>query len=271
MKIGVRAHDFGQYDGNTLAEMLAKAGFDAAQLAIPKAIAGVNNYLELSEAAASQIKRAFEKHKVEITVLGCYIDISNPDQSIWENHQNQFFAALECARTVSACMVGTESSYGAVSMDDKAKTWDSFLKRMDILVNQAEGLGVNMGIEPVAVHTLYSPEWTRKLLDTIDSKRLQVIFDPVNMLTAERVDEQELVWKECISAFGQEVTAIHLKGFYYDSQNQYVPCEFAKGIGDYQWLFQWLKNQKPDIAILREELNPVFAQEDVAYMRQLMG
>ena len=270
MKIGVRAHDLGQYDENTLAAKLAEARFNAAQVAVPKAITGVSSYLELSEEAAGRIKTAFEKYKVEITVLGCYIDISNPDQSIWENHQNQFFAALECARTAKACMVGTESSYGIVSMEEKVKTWDSFLKRMDVLVNQAERVGVNVGIEPVAVHTLYSPEWTRKLLDTIDSNRLQVIFDPINMLVPERAGEQELVWKECVSAFGKEVEAIHLKGFYYDDQNQYVPCELTKGIADYRWLFQWLKEQKPDIAILREELNPVFAEEDVAYIRQLI-
>lgn len=270
MKIGVRAHDLGHYDENTLAVKLAEAGFNAAQVAVPKVITGVNSYPELSEEAAGRIKTAFEEHKVEITVLGCYIDISNPDQNIWENHQKQYFAALECACTVDACMVGTESSYGIVTMEEKIKTWDFFLKRMDVLVDQAERLGVNVGIEPVAAHTLYSPEWTRKLLDTIDSSRLQVIFDPINMLVPERADEQELVWKECMSAFGKEVEAIHLKGFYYDNQNQYVPCELTKGIADYQWLIQWLKGQKPDIAILREELNPLFAKEDVAYIRQLI-
>lgn len=270
MKIGVRAHDLGQYDENTLAAKLAEAGFNAAQLAVPKAITGVNSYPELSEEAAGRIKTAFEKHKVEITVLGCYIDISNPDQDIWKDQRNQFFAAMECARTVNACMVGTESSYGIISMEEKVKTWDFFLKRMDALVDQAEQLGVYVGIEPVAVHTLYSPEWTRKLLDTIDSSRLQVIFDPVNMLVPERADEQELVWKECVSAFGKEVEAIHLKGFYYNNQNQYVPCALTKGIADYQWLFQWLKDQKPDIAILREEWNPLFAKEDAAYISQLV-
>lgn len=270
MKIGVRAHDFGQYDENTLAAKLAAAGFNAAQLAVPKAIAGVNSYQELSEEAAGRIQAAFANHKVEITVLGCYIDISNPDRNVWENHQNQFFAALECARTVGAGMVGTESSYGIISMEEKKKTWNSLLQHMDTLVNQAERLGVNVGIEPVAVHTLYSPEWTAMLLEAIDSSRLQVIFDPANMLTPERAGEQELVWEECVNAFGGKVEAIHLKGFYYDNQNRYVPCELAKGIADYRRLFRWLKEQKPEIAILREELNPAFAKEDIAYIRQLI-
>lgn len=40
MKIGIRAHDFGCLPPVRLAEKMAAQGVEAAQLAIPKAIAG---------------------------------------------------------------------------------------------------------------------------------------------------------------------------------------------------------------------------------------
>ena len=44
MKIGIRAHDFGRLPPVRLAEKMAAQGVEAAQLAIPKAIAGVESY-----------------------------------------------------------------------------------------------------------------------------------------------------------------------------------------------------------------------------------
>lgn len=43
MKIGVRAHDYGKMEIEELAEVLHKEGYQAAQLALPKAFKGLNN------------------------------------------------------------------------------------------------------------------------------------------------------------------------------------------------------------------------------------
>ena len=59
MKIGIRAHDFGCLPPVRLAEKMAAQGVEAAQLAIPKAIAGVESYAQVSDRPAARDRRGF--------------------------------------------------------------------------------------------------------------------------------------------------------------------------------------------------------------------
>lgn len=270
MKIGVRAHDFGQMSPEELAAVLHQHGYNAAQLAVTKGISGCATYQAMTEELASAIRTAFDRAEVEITVLGCYIDMSNPDSEIQKNHMAEFFAAMKQVGPMGARMIGSETSYGNIPMEQKIATWPLVLKHMDQIMNRAETLDVDVAIEPVAFHTLYSPEWTRRLLDTIDSRHLKIIFDPLNMLVPERVREQNAVWKECFDAFGEEIAAVHIKDCHFGAQGVYHPCQLGKGITDYGYLFEWLKAHKPEISILREEEERAYAKEDVAFLLNLL-
>ena len=73
MKIGIRAHDFGCLPPVRLAEKMAAQGVEAAQLAIPKAIAGVESYAQVTDGLLREIGAAFREHHIDIAVLGCYI------------------------------------------------------------------------------------------------------------------------------------------------------------------------------------------------------
>lgn len=44
MKYGCRAHDYGSFTAQELARTLADQGYNAAQLAMPKAIRGIADY-----------------------------------------------------------------------------------------------------------------------------------------------------------------------------------------------------------------------------------
>ena len=48
MKIGCRAHDYGKHPAQELALILHNAGYQAAQVAVPKAIEGINDYQHIS-------------------------------------------------------------------------------------------------------------------------------------------------------------------------------------------------------------------------------
>ena len=58
MKIGIRAHDFGCLPPVRLAEKMAAQGVEAAQLAIPKAIAGVESYAQVTDGLLREIGAA---------------------------------------------------------------------------------------------------------------------------------------------------------------------------------------------------------------------
>jgi len=76
MKIGVRAHDFGRKDEKELAKVIKDAGFSCVQLALTKAIEGINSFEDITEKRVYNIRNEFEKNSVEISVLGCYIEPS---------------------------------------------------------------------------------------------------------------------------------------------------------------------------------------------------
>ena len=42
-----------------------------------------------------------------------------------------------------------------------------------------------------------------------------------------------------------------------------------EGVIRYGEIVKWMKQHKPDIVVVREEMNPETAQKDIAYMRKL--
>ena len=79
MKYGCRAHDYGSFTAQELARTLADQGYNAAQLAMPKAIRGIADMNGISPEQLEEIRTAFAEADVEITVLSCYRDLSSPD------------------------------------------------------------------------------------------------------------------------------------------------------------------------------------------------
>ena len=82
MKIGVRAHDYGKMKIEDLARTLHETGYECAQLALPKAFIGIDSYENINLEKIDRIRNAFEKYQVEIPVMGCYMDLGNPDDEI---------------------------------------------------------------------------------------------------------------------------------------------------------------------------------------------
>lgn len=58
------------------------------------------------------------------------------------------------------------------------------------LVAEAEHFGVTVGIEAVASHVVSTPQKMRRMLDSVASNDLQVVFDPVNLLSLQNHHEQ---------------------------------------------------------------------------------
>lgn len=267
MKFGVRVHDFGRDDAKILAKKVREFKFESIHLAVKKALPGISGNIDVKEKDIEYIKEAFSG--IDISVLGSYIDFTTDDDEIWKNHKIEFIAAMKISKPLSALYIGSESSYGNISMEDKIRLFPKLIKRLDDILNEADKYDVYVAMEPVAAHTLYCSEWTGKMLDKLGSERLKIIFDPLNMLTRERVDSQEVLWRECIDAFGKETEIIHLKDGVFPDKGRHVPCKFGDGVMRYEIIAKWLKKEKPDISIIREEARYEYAKEDLVFMKRL--
>ena len=75
MTLCIRPHDVGKDTPEALAEKIHALGFQGVQLAIAKAIKDQNgNPDTLTEEVCKEIKAGFNKHNVEIPLLGAYFN-----------------------------------------------------------------------------------------------------------------------------------------------------------------------------------------------------
>ncbi len=104
----------------------------------------------------------------------------------------------------------------------------------------------------------------------IYSKYLKIIFDPVNMLAVDQVDQQNQLWQECFEAFGSHIEVMHCKDVIVEHES-FKSTRLGEGSVNHAYLFSWLKNHKNHISVLREEINPQNAIEDICFMKRMVG
>ncbi|MCM1173617.1 MAG: sugar phosphate isomerase/epimerase [Blautia sp.] len=270
MKIGVRAHDYGKMEIEKAAETLHRAGYEAAQLALPKVFTGIDSYEDITGAHLERIRRAFEEWKVEIPVFGCYMDLGNPDEEIRSYAVNTLKKCLAYSREVGAKVVGTETAYPHLSREEKAKWYPCMLDSVKRVMEEAVRLDVKLAVEPVYWHPLENLEAVKDVLEQVnDKEHLRLIFDASNLLQYPDTTDQDAYWREWLDGIGEFVEAMHIKDFYLDESGKYCAAPLGKGVIRYKAVSEWLHENRPDMYLLREEMNPAIAMEDIEFMKNL--
>lgn len=272
MKIGVRAHDFGRREIGELAGLLHDEEYEAAQLALPKAFLGIESYEDITAERLEQIRKAFEKQKIDIAVFGCYMDLGNPEEEVRSYAVNTLKKSMTWAKELGAHVVGTETAYPRLNWELRQQ-WKPFM--MDsILRVMEEAVRVDMplAVEPVWWHPLADLETTLEVLERVgDEAHLRLIFDASNLLKHPEKTDQNTYWTQWLDGVGDFIDVLHMKDFSLDRRKIYQPEGLGAGVIDYTAISRWLEKQEREIYLLREEMNLLFAKEDIAFMRSLGG
>ena len=270
MKYGCRAHDFGTHPAEEFAALLQERGYNAAQLAMPKAIAGITDQNAVTPAQLEEIRAAFTRHDIEITVLSCYRDLSNPDAEARLQAVEDVGRTLVMQRTLGAGAVGSESATRDLSEEEKAALRPLLADSVLRIVEKAARVGGVFALEPVFVHTLGTVEALRALIDQVaDPVHFKVIFDPVNVLHAGVADRQAEFWPAWIETIGPRLAAVHVKDARFPPEGPRVPTALGEGQMDYTLIRAWLHADHPDAALLRDEVILPAAARDLAYMKAM--
>jgi L-ribulose-5-phosphate 3-epimerase len=273
MNIGIRAHDIENLPLEELVQEIARKGLTSVQLALSKSLEGVNTDLgSLSPGLARYVASAFSKHNVQIAVLGCYFNMIHPDLVQRRKGIERFKEHIRFARDFGCSIVATET--GNVNPEIfyteenfKEEPFLEVVASVSELVKEAEKFGVIVGIEAGVNHPIYSPKAMKRLLDSINSKNLQVILDPVNLLTIDTYQNQEEIFQEAMDLFGERVVILHAKDFIIEN-NQLVPTAVGKGLLNYKYIIEEIKKKKPFINILLEETKEPFIDQSIAFLRE---
>jgi len=272
MKIGVRAHDFGRQPIESLAANIKEAGFACVQLAPTKAIEDISSFSDITESRLEAIQTAFVRNNIEITVLGCYIEPSVTDTALRLKNVNIFKDNLANAKKLGVNIVGTETTNLDIDtpISEREKIYALLKDSVLRMVEQAEKEDVFVGIEPVAEHTLNTPELARRLLDEVNSKKLKIIFDPVNLVLPRTIHEQDKIFQQFFNLLGNEIVAVHMKDIAIEN-NQKAWRKIGCGVINYDLIFDWLHKKAPACRLLREGVQMDSYKEDIKAMERLCG
>ena len=238
IRIGCRAHDYGKHTPIQLAHILHTAGYTGAQLAMPRAIEGIEDFASVTDAQLSAIFQAFDTEDIEITVLSCYMDLSAPDEP--------------------ARLAGVEN----VMLDS--------LQR---IAEDAVRLDAVFGVEPVTIHPLCSPEILAELLQAVDApNNIKVIFDPVNLFTtkdAQNAAFQAEHWKSWLAVIGKQLGAMHCKDCRIEPDGTKTLVGLGKGQMDYAPILDWLAQYAPETPLIRDEVILECSPADIKILHQM--
>ncbi|MBU3803911.1 MAG: TIM barrel protein, partial [Candidatus Cellulosilyticum pullistercoris] len=156
------------------------------------------------------------------------------------------------------------------SVEERKEAFEGLVDSVSQIVKKGEKIGLDVAIEPVARHTLNTPQLAKELLMRIPSDRLKIILDPVNLLTAENIHRQDDLYDECFEAFGDKIWALHMKGIKRDAEGNLEKASFEENEANFKKVIDWVKVNMPETTVLREEIKPDHAKIDYVYMKSLV-
>ncbi len=261
MQLGIRAHDC---LGPTFEELISNIkGQDlkCIQLALGKAITEFpTDRCAMTPGMALYVKRVMAKNDMDVAVLGCYLNLGTPDKEELAATTEIYKAHIRFASLLGCGVVGTETgavnaSYSYEEANGSDEALDIFIDHLRPIVEYAEKLGVIIALECVWSHIVCNVRRMRKVLDTINSPNLQVIYDPINTFRPGTDIDQEAMMKEAFELLGDDIAAVHIKDFVIDN-GKIVPAPMGEGIFRFDILMKWIKERKPLIHVLMEETTP---------------
>ncbi len=271
--IGVRAHDFGKATPDELFARIADSGFECIQLALPKAIAGIESFDQVDAATVRAVDRALARTGLKLAVLGCYFDLSTADAA-----QSAAIAAttrkvMTIAQDLGAYCVASESSGGIVARNDRA-AFERLVAQVQLHLEFARELKLPYCLEPVYYHALNSKERVLELKRRLGAECLELIYDPTNLMAPEYLEHQESYIASCLTAFEPMTTVFHIKDFLVgaDTSHGYQRCRLGSGRLQTKTLHDFFSSHRSaNYFVIREELAPADARFEVDYLKQLVG
>lgn len=261
MQLGIRLHDTKKLPIEERIADVHQLGFACGHLALGKVITEFPTTDEaLTPGLAMYLKNLFARNQVDIAVLGCYLNLANPNKEQLAKTVHRYMAHIRFASWLGCGVVGTETgapneTYTHVPECHGEEALQTFITNLRPVVEYAENMGVVVAIEPVWKHIVCNPVRARRVLDEINSPNLQIILDPVNLLDISNYQDQVAIVEEAIDLLGPDVAMVHLKDYVVENGAlKSVGCGF--GQMDYTAVMKFMKERKPYIHATLEDTTP---------------
>ena len=276
IQLGIRLHDTAELPFEERLETVRAQGFSCVHLALSK-VSGLPSATEaFTPGYAMALRHLFAKHELDVAVLGCYQNPGNPDEQMMARIRNQYLAHIRLASLLGCGVVGTET--GALNEDYHYDPQDTvseqaleqLIRNLKPIVLYAEKMGVILAIEPVWKHIVSDADRARTVLDKIGSPNLQVILDPVNLISPARYQQRDETIAHAIEVLGRDVAVIHLKDCRLE-HGEVVSSACGTGELDYSQIISFAERSKPCIQATLENTTPENAVMARRYIEEREG
>lgn len=261
MQLGIRLHDTKKLPFEERIADVHELGFACGHLALSKVIDEFpTDDGALTPGLAMYIKKVFAQNDVDIAVLGCYLNLANPNPEKLAKITKRYLAHLRFASLLGCGVVGTETgapneTYTAVPECHGEEALQTFIQNLRPVVQYAEKTGVILAIEPVWKHIVYNPARAKRVLEEIASPNLQVILDPVNLLDISNYAQQKEIVEEAIDVLGEDIAMVHIKDFKVEN-GKLVSVGAGLGEMDYTAIMKFIREKKPFMHVTLENTTP---------------
>ena len=274
MQFGIRLHDAIKAPLEERLKAVREQGFACAHLALSKVISE-NSVADsaLTPGYAMYLKRLFGKYELDVAVLGCYLNLANPDPEKLKTIQNKYMANIRFAAHLGAGVVGTETGAPNLEYKFEEACWNEeslqiFINNLRPVVKYAEQMGVLMAIEPVVRHIVCNPVRARRVLDEINSPNLRIILDPVNLLEIYNYEKQDEILDEAVELLGKDVAVLHVKDFVI-KDGKLVSVPVGQGMCHWERVIPYMKKEKPFMHATLENTSPDNAVAALEHIREV--
>ena len=259
MQLGIRLHDIKKAPLEERLAIAHEQGFACGHLALAKVISEYPvDDGALTPGYAMYLKKIFAENQLDVAVLGCYLNLANPNPASLAKNTHRYLAHIRFASLLGAGVVGNHSE----------EALKIFINNLCPVVSYAEKMGVIVAIEPVYKHIVCNPKRARKVLDAIGSPNLQIIFDPVNLLDICNYKDRDAIIAEAIDVLGEDIAMVHIKDFKMEN-NSLVSVAAGTGEMNYDRIIRFMKERKPHIHATLENTVPENAVASRKYIQRL--
>lgn len=259
MTLCIRPHDVGKDTPEALAEKIHALGFQGVQLAIAKAIKDQNgNPDTLTEDICKEIKAGFNKHNVEIPLLGAYFNPVHSNKEKVKAGAEKFADHLRKAHLFGAKYVASETgSYNDEPWiyHPKNQTEEAFEEVYSVfkpLADIAKEAGSFLTVEGAWGHCMYCPAQMERLVKALDNGNIRVTVDIYNYLYEKNYEQRFDILDECLDRFGDKIAVFHIKDFNVNPDGTLREVGIKDGIMGWDKMLPKIKKAVPNALLVFE-------------------
>jgi sugar phosphate isomerase/epimerase len=243
MQLGIFAKTFEGASPGVVLPQVKAAGFGSAQYNFAcSGLSAMPDVVPLD--CKTHIISAAQKSAVKMVALSATYNMIHPDLQHRNVGLQRLAVAVEAAADMGIAMVtlctGTRDPHDQWRHHPDNQTsaaWHDLLTAMNAAVVIADRFNVDLGIEPELANVINSAAQARRLIDTLKSPRIKIVFDAANLFEAEDIHGQRKIVADAVELLADHISMAHAKDRL--ANGQFTAA--GTGVLDYPHFFEQLQ------------------------------